>query len=531
MIVMDQYPKFIYGFVAKKGFIVGTEIISALQERFAIKNSYARKILQRTADAGLITSSKPLTFGKGQFIYMLPGQEIDIKNIKEILKRYRPPLYRIIDVMEQNDGVISYYEALKLSASPEERTTTKASTVSELIRILVDLELATIETDTNEVRYIIDKNTDDPESAMLNQYGRMVLDSMFIPDMLKWLRNVNLIDNLKTRYRSKQNPSKGVIQNSLVWDAYGYTKTTGINNILGKKANALEKQTLVVLDVVLSREYSQSDLDGFLGRVQVNLNSVRDGRRKVVPIVFYKEISKRVQNTLASLGFLSFDIGTVFGNRIKGIVDKIAKLQGELESKPNKAQAQTVETLLSTIREAGQEENLSNLKGILFEFLLYPVLRTIYSSAGIIHGKYYDRRNEKGEKEGYEYDFIIKSENPKEIIVVEAKGYSSESRISVGDSNKKNTLSWFYCRTLPFVKTFLKDEIGDGYRFRACYITSAGYYDDGYTYFKSQIKFKPKNLNGFYDGNSLLKLLDENNFSRSKKTIEKYYIAKVKPEI
>ena len=394
----DQYQNFVYRFVAKKEFVAAAEIINALQEEYALTNSYARKILQRTTEKGIIESSKPVTFGRGQFIYMLPGQQINMTDVKHIFKKYRPPLYRIVDVMEQNDGIISYYEALKLSASPEEKSSTKASTVNELIRILVKLDLVTVETDSNDIRYIIDTETLDAKPTMINQFGRMMLDTMFIPDMLKWMRNVNLIDNLKTLYRSKHNPSKGVVHNSLVWDAYGYTKSTGFNDIVGKKANTIEKQTLVVLDVVLSREYSQSDLDGFLGRVQVNLNSVKEGRRKVVPVIFYKDISSKVQNTLASLGFLSFDIGTVFGNKIKGIVDKIGKFQNQLESKPDKGQSQTVESLLSTIRDAGQEDNLSNLKGILFEFLLYPLLRTIYSSAGISHGKYYSRLNEKEEK-------------------------------------------------------------------------------------------------------------------------------------
>src|SRR5205085_738304 len=142
----------------------------------------------------------------------------------------------------------------------------------------------------------------------------------------------------------------------------------------------------VVLDIILSREYSQSDLDGFIGRVQVNLNSVKEGRRKVMPIVFYKEISSKVQFTLASLGFLAFDIGTVFGNKIKSIVDKIANLQRQLENNPKRANTHTLDNLLSTIRDAGQEENLSNLKGALFEFLLYPVLLTIYSNAAVTHG-------------------------------------------------------------------------------------------------------------------------------------------------
>lgn len=134
-------------------------------------------------------------------------------------------------------------------------------------------------------------------------------------------------------------------------------------------------------------------------------------------------------------------------------------------------------------------------KAILSEFIFWK-------------GKYYGNKDDKGQKHGYEYDFVIKSENPKEIVIVESKGYSSESRIPVGDSNTNNTLSWFYGRTLPFIKTFFTKEISEGYRFKACYITSAGYFEDGYAYLNAQMKLKPKNLDGFYDGESLMKLLN-----------------------
>ena len=45
-------------------------------------------------------------FGSGQFIYMLPGKVIDLGAVKRICDRYRPP-YRIIDVLESNDGFLA----------------------------------------------------------------------------------------------------------------------------------------------------------------------------------------------------------------------------------------------------------------------------------------------------------------------------------------------------------------------------------------------------------------------------------------
>lgn len=522
----EVYQRFIFGLLSKTSFLAGREIVKALTERFSISDENARKIIQRTAESRMIDSTKPITFGKGQFIYMLPGKVIDLGAVKRICDRYRPPLYRIIDVLEQNDGVLSYYEALKLSASPEEKTSTKANTVDDLVYILVKLELAYVDTDENGIRYIIDKEIEDPQPEMALQYSKMVQDCMFIPDILRWLRKVNIIDNLKTVYRSKTNPSKGAVHNSLPWDAFAYTKTTGINEVHGKEAKELKNQTLVVLDIIISREYCQSDLNGFLGRVQVNLNAVKEGKRKIMPIVFYKTISERVQNTIASLGFLSFQLGTIFGGRVNELIEKVSLIQRSSGIQGDELIPKEMESLLSTIRETGQEENLSNLKGILFEFLLYPLIRAVYGNAGIIHGRLFSRKNPDKSKEGYEYDFVIRSETPKEIVVIEAKGYSPDNRIPVGRSDMNNTLSWFYGRTLPFLKTFYTKEIAEGYKFRACYITSAGFFEDGIAFLNAHKKLKSRLLAGYYDGAALLQLLAELELSISRDTLEKYYLTK-----
>ena len=521
----DKYQDFIVSLLFADGFIAGREMTAAVVEYFAITDQNARKILQRAVDSGAIKSSKPLTFGKGQFIYMLPLHDLDLEAVKKICKKYRPPIYRMIDALEENAGIISYYEALKLSAAPEEKTSTKATTVKELIYLLVSLDLVTIEIDTNAVKYIVDKNNDEPEKAMRHHYQKMVLDSMFIPDILRWLKKVNLIDNLKTVYRSKQNPSKGALQNNLVWDAFAYTKTTGINPLPGKRASTVEKQTLVVLDVVISRPYSQADLDGFLARVQVNLNSVKEGIRKAMPVIIYKEISDKILNTVASLGFLSFSIGSVFGSRIHEIITKLHAIQdsnGILEGTDSGTEASKILKILS---DAGQQENLSNLKGILFEYLLYPVLRHIYSDAAMSHGKTLSEVK-GGVKEGYEYDFIILSEHPKELVVVEAKGYTSESRFAIGNTSTKNTLSWFFGKTVPFLKKKYANEISQGYRLKACFITSAGFFDNGKQYMSAMKSLKSKKLDIYYDGKALITMLQENDFIHIRKTIERFYIEK-----
>src|SRR5690606_26028904 len=145
-------------------------------------------------------------------------------------------------------------------------------------------------------------------------------------DIIDWIVQSNLIDNSNIIYRNKNNPSKGAKHNNLVWDAFGYSKTTGINPTLARDSNIPEKQTLVVLDILISRDYEQIDLDGFLNRIEINLNSVVKGQRKVLPLIVYRKCSSLVLNKINKLGFLSYDIGLIYGSNIHSVLENVLKL-------------------------------------------------------------------------------------------------------------------------------------------------------------------------------------------------------------
>jgi len=528
MRTINEFDEHIVTIVREGKFVAGREIVDDLCTRFQVSPPHARKLIQRVADKGLIRSSRPATFGKGQFIYFTPERSLDIASIRPICEKYRPPLARVLDALVVNEGILSYYEALKICSSPLEDSSSKNSMLNGLILMLDQLKLIVMKTDDRSVRYLIDSGM--PEvlhtTVMDDHYSKMVLDCVFLPDILKWLRKVNVIDNLKTMYRNKLSPSKGTAHNNLPWDAYGYTKTTGINPTLGAKADVIEKQTLVVLDVVVHRPYEQYDVDGFLGRVQINLNSVKRGTRKVLPIVFYNDISDQALNTLRALGFLSFNIDAIFGTRIHEILDNVGNAQKGIFAKDSNETEKRVAKSLKAIRAAGQEENLSNLKGTLFEYLFYPVFKLVYPDAMIFQGQTLSEKLPGGGKEKYEYDYIIQSSNPKEIVVVELKGYSSEARIPVGDTNTQNTLNWFFGKTLQFAKRQYAKELEAGFKLRACYITSAGFWDDGKKFLEGQKKYAPRKLSTHYDGDGLLTFLEENGFSHIKKTVERYFINK-----
>lgn len=524
----NRYEIYITNLFKRQKFTPGKELVKLLVETFSVRDDYARKIIQRAVAEGYIHSSSPLTFGNGQFAYLNPKTQLTYDIVMQISKSNRPPLYRLMAALDENDGVISYFEAAKISASPDEQTSTKVNTINQLVNQLEKLEFVYEKVDDNGIRYILEKKLQsdigEEQRKMALHHNKMIMDCMFIPDILRWLKKSNIIDNTMFLYRNKKTPGIGAEHNGLIWDALAYTKTTGINPIFGAKADSIEKQSFVPVDIVINRDYDQLDLDGFYNRVQIVLNSVKKGERKVLPIVVYRSSSELVLNKLAKLGFIAFDIASIFGGRIYDVIEKVAQINIGLErSEPNVEN--TVASILTTLQAAGQEENLTDLKGALFEFLMFPLLKLLYPFAEIIHGKTLTEKKPDGKKEYYEYDYIIKSSNPREILIVELKGYSSHANIPVGDADTKNTLRWFFRRTLPFAQKNFQKEIEGGAHFAGTFITSAGFYENGHELLSklSATKIKPKNLEVGYDGQALLKLLKAHDFDTVIKTIKKFY--------
>lgn len=61
---------------------------------------------------------------------------------------------------------------------------------------------------------------------------------------------------------------------------------------------------------------------------------------------------------------------------------------------------------------------------------------------------------------------------------------------------------------------------------KAAFITSAGFFDDGKQYMSAMKSLESKKLHIYYDGEALIKMLQENDFIHIKKTIERFYIEK-----
>ncbi len=523
---MNTHEQYITTFVQGAGFALGKDLNISLQEKFSISSDNARKVIQRAVINGIIDSDSRVTFGNGQFVYLPKGKFLNKEMILKITKIHRPTLYRIISLMDLNDGIISFHEAFKVAGAALDAEKTKTDTLGKLIAELELLRMVEIITDARGVKYLLRPSAVERADAYTAQhYARMKTDAMFIPDILRSLRGFNIIDNNSMQYRNKATPSEGVRHNNFVWDSIAYTKTTGINPRKSSTTNISDKQTLVAMDIVINRTYTDHDLQGFYSRVQSVLNSVKTGIRKVLPIVVYAKIdTQEVYNTTRKLGFLTLDLGEIYGSNIHQVIENLNALRIDESSLSNDSNdiSKIIKTL-STVKDSGQEDNLKNIKGDLFEFLMYPLIKNIFPDSTIEHSKIL--KDPKNNKEHYEYDFIIHNSNLNEYTVIELKGYNSTAKFQLGSSEEKSTVKWFYGKTFPFAKKILSTQYNNP-KVTGCFITSAGFQDEAVVFMDglNKGKIKPANIDTWYDGKKLMELLDSKGLKKIKSTIVKYYV-------
>ncbi|WP_382549429.1 hypothetical protein, partial [Streptomyces sp. NPDC057131] len=523
---MNKYNAFLNGvFCNDKVFKTGNELNNMLQVRFGINTSNARKVVSRACSAGVIASSKPVTFGNGQYVYFRNNSSLNTNVIKEITRKNRPPVYHLLTLLESNDGIISYYEGLKITASPLKKEKEKSNTLNEIIDMLESLKIIEIKNDQG-IKYIILFSKKDFAANLIRKHrNNMIVDCMLIPDINNWLIKHNIIDNRNVVYRNKHLLSKGAEHNNYVWDAYAYTNTTGYNTVLESSTERSSKKTLVVLDVVVFRNYTSSDVQGFLRRVQAVRSSAKT-ERKVLPIVVYKEITPHAYNQIKSLGFIMIDLGSIYGSNIYPIIQSVSKIRESLSYEFSSGIVENVKSAMSNIETSGQSENLGNMKGDLFEALMYPAIKQMHPDCSIEQGVILKGKDSKGAMKNYEYDIIVRNYNSKEIIVYEFKGRKSSIEIPLNPYDKPYTVKWFFGTTLPFAKKKLKD-VQNPLTVKGCYITTAKFSEESLVWLNNENKSKKQKPNFFdiyYDGEKLIELLSSYNLDHIIKVLKKYFI-------
>ncbi|MGG4305181.1 hypothetical protein ABEW59_20755 [Bacillus wiedmannii] len=525
---MNQYNAYLKDLFAHSDvFKEGHELNIMLQKKFKITPSNARKVISRACDSGVITSSKPATFGHGQYVYFNPSAGLDLEVIKNATKKNRPPVYHLLRLLESNNGITSYYEALKVTASPLKKEKEKSNSLDEILSLLKSLKIIEVEKDEGITYILLSAVSQNSISLMKEHRNNMAIDCMIIPDIKNWLVKHNFIDNSYVVYRNKTLLSKGAEHNNYVWDAYAYTNTTGYNTHLKSLNERDEKKTLVVLDIVVHRIYMSGDVQGFLRRVQAVLSSAKK-ERKILPIVVYKDISAHAYKQLQGLGFILLNLGSIYGGNIHPIIKTVKDIKMSISYDPFASSeiVENVDNMLSVIDYSGQRDNLGNIKGDLFESLMYPLVQALHPShVSIEQGKVLKEKRSDGTSEYYEYDIIVCDFQNQEIVVYEFKGYKSTAEIPLNPYDKSNTVKWFFNNTLNFARKQLQKKYG--FPVKGCYITTARFSKDALealNKLNTHKNVKPETHDVYYDGEKLLELLKEKRQPRIIDVLKKHYL-------
>lgn len=512
--------------------LFGDELKDDLVKHFRKSDAAARKAVERAADKGLIQSSAPVSFGRKTLAYYAIGKKLSYDDLLGITREKKPPMHRLLAAIKKNSGILSYYESLKISGSPIITTTSKITALDDLIADLKFFELVTIRKDKNNVKYLVDNTIEEVmiENVMARHYSLMIVDSIFLYDVINSLKKLNLIDNDKVIYRSRKSPSLGGRHNNFVWDAFAYTKTTGINTFHSLGKGVYKQMALVVLDVVVGRNYEAFDLDGFISRIRVLKNNTKT-ERKILPVIVYKDIGKETLNRARAFGVITYSMSTFFGSSIFEIINNISAvkeneymLQG-LVIDP----VQVISESLETINRTGNEINLQNVIGDFFQSLMFQLFNHLYPGCSILQASKLPAMDvDTNEKKDYEYDFTIISPSRKEVIIIEVKGYNSKSIIRKGDYDTPNTLQWFFGRTFPSAKKHYAVGYTKNYQIKSAFVTTAKYDAEGQAFLTSMDagKQKPFDMDVGYDGTKLLQFISSQGLDLLKSTLERYFIKK-----
>lgn len=509
---------------------LGDELKEKLVANLGKTPAAARKIVERFAAKGLIKTSSPVSFGRKTFAYYAIDKTVTFDDLLGLTRERRPPLFRLLSAIKTCGGILSYYEALKISAAPLVQSKTKTIGLEQLLKELEFFEVISRSADQNEVKYLVANYIEPAKLTALKarHFSLMLVDTCLLYDVLISLSKLNLIDNKYIRYRHRKTPSLGQTHNNFVWDAFSYTRTTGINTRYGKSKESSVKQALVVVDMVVSRRYEQFDYNGFLDRIRVLQNNTKI-ERKVVPVLVYREISTHALNEARAYGMLTYSIASFFGERIYDILNNIT----QVKLSENSALTETADPVtlmaeaLDAIEDSGNMVNLQNVTGDFFQSLMYQLFHHLYPSSTIEQGKTLPAMDDtEGRKKRYEYDFLIHAMRTNEVIAVELKGTMTNTTITLGNFDKKNTLKWFFERTFPSFTKHFQTPAYQNTKIRAVFVTSGKYDPDGKAYLTSldNGKTKPKELNVGYDGKQLLALVRHESLGLLAETLTKYFI-------
>lgn len=494
---------------------IGGEIVDILKKEYPeLTDANCRRIINNACMHEKIASSKPLTFANNQYAYFSKGTALGYKILANAIRKYKKPLHRVIFALTRNGGMLSFLDAQKISGATlaDESHSVSFATIIEELRQLQIADVHKI----YETDFLIQGNVAHDLSILESCYSELKNTNLLLMLSLNWLIRSNLIDGRQICYMGEKNAYNGIERNNEMWDAFGFSNAVGIG--AGKK----NFETVVLVDFLPNHTYEEYDFRGFKERIDRVVFSTKGEHRKVLPVIFSYEISPSAASLIKSHGYLYFNISSLLGENslriTKNYIQNIQDIEQKLSEQNTEFEGKIIESL-TEFRESGNEINYSNLKGTLFEYLMYPVIQKIYDQNCIITHGY------KGSVEGqtFECDYLVETRD--ENIIFELKGYRKGSIIVKGDYDQEerkytpNSILWFLNNTFHRCS----QKLGKQKKNKLCYITTADLEEKAKNELVSRKKNKPEKLECFYNFDSLLALLKKYDLKNEIMVIKQFY--------
>lgn len=533
-----KHEEFVENFFSESedAIMLSSELNKLIIEEFPeCSKTNARKIINSCLKNNKIKSTKPFFIEGRQYAYF--NKKLEKEKVLAKFKKSNSSIVRIFNRIGENGGIISEQEIKKIGATPLGETSTNVKSFDQVIESLIK-ESRMKKMNIRTVNFL--RQTElESENEYVNDGFRLLqemeVNTSFILPIMKYLVNINLIDNREIyRYTPQNNLNNIPIINELSFDGYAYSYTTGFYPYISHRD--FEKSTLVVLDINVVTEYNINDLRGFYDRIQIYRNSTLKNKRNIIPIICFNKIENEAYFQARYLNIIMLDINTIFGDNISELIDSLMFIHknkySQISYHDKELLLDNSKTALEFINNGGHKLSFGNMKGDIFELLMVELIQRVYGVIDVIY-----RENIKHECENletkellkFEYDLIVQTK--KEFIVFEFKAYKESKEIelgyidfSKGYFHKNSSLKWFFERDLYGIKdkysNLIKEENLD---LKMCYITTSQIEDKqqtlDYVQRTNRSKHKPSKLLSIYSRNELFELLreDEVNDYRDRK--------------
>lgn len=479
-----------------KSFVLSSELINyILKEYKNISNDYARKIISNMVKKGIIKSSAPIKFANNNYAYASNDKQTNYNNLSYLIKMEKKQLFRAICLIKR-EKVITYNELARVSGCVIANLGNNL-VIDTIISELNYFKIAKIQM-YKGVTFIVGQ---DSNINLEEKYVHLKRENRVLWSLISWLKDINIIDsNDIVTFKGEGNRYEGVENGQLIWDAFFFTKTVGINGTT--------KKTIGVIDISTKSVYDWLDVEGFKNRIDIFINSTKNKKnnRKILPIIFASNISNAAKKIIRENNYMCIDIKKILGNNYESIISNYISFIEEEKFDVNKFE--------EIHKQIGENGNYGNIKGILFEYMMGEVFRKIYNENSTLF-----EHSIKINKREIDYRIETKDEN----IFIELKAYNKEKEIELGNTNQKYTVNWTYKGSYKYFTEKYGNVPDRTCKF--CYITTSKFSKDALEKLKelNKGKCKSRKLDCFYDRDKLISLLKEYKCKKEIELINNFY--------